>query len=271
MAVIQQAVTLAERFHSQIVLLHVETPETHVAGVPAEDDGLAKPNLVAEVLQGVKPEIDPSLRPKLETLVVRGVLVKGDPAQAILQAAQAESADLIMMSSHSDTFDEFLLGSVTAKVLRWRECPLWTGAHTERASAGQFSMRNILCAVDLGPRSQEVASWAEQFAIEFGAQLTLSHVTESMAILAPGGTWTNPQYQQPLVDDALQRLTELQKNLSIKTNLLVGIGDVPKALSQMAKTTNADLLVLECYPYSGNLRVHGYAIICAVSIPVLSV
>ena len=27
----------------------------------------------------------------------------------------------------------------------------------------------------------------------------------------------------------------------------------------------------ECYPYGGNLRIHGYAIICAVPIPVVSV
>jgi hypothetical protein len=51
----------------------------------------------------------------------------------------------------------------------------------------------------------------------------------------------------------------------------VGSGDVPKILSQAAKQTKADLLVSECYPYGGNLRIHGYAIICAVPIPVLSV
>jgi hypothetical protein len=46
---------------------------------------------------------------------------------------------------------------------------------------------------------------------------------------------------------------------------------VPKVLSQAAKQTKADLLVTVCYPYGGNLRIHGYAIICAVPIPVLSV
>ncbi|MGB0107895.1 MAG: hypothetical protein WBP52_05285, partial [Terriglobales bacterium] len=44
-----------------------------------------------------------------------------------------------------------------------------------------------------------------------------------------------------------------------------------KFLSQAAKQTKADLLVTVCYPYGGNLRIHGYAIICAVPIPVLSV
>jgi hypothetical protein len=59
--------------------------------------------------------------------------------------------------------------------------------------------------------------------------------------------------------------------MGIKTNVLIGSGDVPKLLSQIAKKTKADLLVLDCYPYGGNLRVHGYAIICMVSIPVLCV
>ena len=40
---------------------------------------------------------------------------------------------------------------------------------------------------------------------------------------------------------------------------------------QAAKQSKADLLVTGCHPYSGRLRTHGYAIICAVPIPVLSV
>jgi hypothetical protein len=31
------------------------------------------------------------------------------------------------------------------------------------------------------------------------------------------------------------------------------------------------VLVTECYPYRSNLRIHGYAIICAVPIPVVRV
>jgi len=42
-------------------------------------------------------------------------------------------------------------------------------------------------------------------------------------------------------------------------------------LSHIAKQTKADLLVTGCYPYGGHLRTHGYGIICALPIPVLSV
>jgi len=270
-SVFQQAVTLAERFQAQLVMLHVATPESIAAGVPADDRSLATWNLLAEILQKANNTIDASLRTRLQKLVVRSLVLRGDPAKQIVHTAQVENADLIMMSSHGDTFGEFLLGSVTTKVLGRKECPVWTGAHTVEPSAKEFSIHNILCAVDLGPRSREAASWAAQLAAGFGAHLTLTNVTESMAIVSPGGSWANPDWQQRLVDDASRRLTELKKNLGINADLLIGSGDVPQVLAQIANKTKADLLVLDCYPYSGNLRIHGYAIICTVSIPVVSV
>jgi nucleotide-binding universal stress UspA family protein len=271
LSILQQAVTLADRFQAQLFMLHVATPESIAAGVPADDPSLANWNLLDEILQKAGNTIDQSLRTNLKKLVVRSLVLRGDPPKEIVRAAQSENADLIMMSSHSDTFGEFLLGSVTTKVLGQKECPVWTGAHTENQSANDFSIRNILCAVDLGPHSQAAVSWAGQLATEFGAHLTMSTVTQSMAIFAPGGSWVNPKWQQDLVDDASRRLAELQRSSGVKADLLVGSGDVPKVLNQMATQTKADLLVLDCYPSSGNLRIHAYAIITTMSIPVLSV
>jgi nucleotide-binding universal stress UspA family protein len=165
----------------------------------------------------------------------------------------------------------FLLGSVTAKVLHGSECPVWTGAHVEESPVQEFAIRNVLCAVDFGPRSHKTASWAAQMAGGFGARLTLAHVTASVEIWGPGGNYVKPEWKEALVSDASQHLAELQQDLDIKADVFIGSGDVPRALSQAAKQTKADLLVTECYPYGGNLRIHGYAIICAVPIPVVSV
>jgi nucleotide-binding universal stress UspA family protein len=199
------------------------------------------------------------------------VLVKGDPAQAIVQAAEVEKADLIMMPSHGYTFNRFLLGSVTAKVLYGTECPIWTGAHVEELPQREFAIRNVLCAVDFGPRSQKTVSWAAQMAAEFGARLTLTHVTASVELWGPGGSYVVPGWKESFVTYASQQLADLQKEMNIKADVLIGSGDVPKVLSEVARQTKADLLVTACYPYGGNLRIHGYAIICAVPIPVLSV
>ena len=269
--VVHQAATLAHHFHSEIVMLHVVTAQSHAAGVP-DGPELAGWDLLAAMLrERRRKNLDQSLRPELQGLAIRCVLLKGDPVQAILQTARAEKADLIMMPSHGFAFNQFLLGSVTAKVLYGTECPVWTGAHVEESPTQEFAIRNVLCAVDLGPRSHEAVSWAAQIAAEFGAHLTLAHVTASVEIWGPGGNYANPRWKQELVGDAAQHLARLQKDAGVKADVFIGSGDVPKVLSQAVKQTKADLLVTECYPYGGNLRIHGYAIICAVPIPVLSV
>ena len=273
--VIHQAAALAHHFHSEIVMLHVVTPQSHAAGVP-DGPELAGWDLLAATLgeaekSEVEKNLDQPLRAELQGLAIRCVLLKGEPVQAILQTARAEKADLIMMPSHGFAFNRFLLGSVTAKVLYGTECPVWTGAHAEESPTSEFAIRNVLCAVELSPRSHKAVSWAAQIAAEFGAHLTLAHVTASVEIWGPGGNYANPRWKQELVGDAAQQLARLQKDAGVKAEVFIGSGDVPKVLSQAVKQTQADLLVTECYPYGGNLRIHGYAIICAVPIPVLSV
>ncbi len=308
LGVVHQAAMLAHHFHSEIVMLHVMKAERHATGVPEDGPEPASWDMLAEITRGAAKSQDQSLGPVLEGLAIRRVLVKGNPARAILQTAQVEKADLIMMPSHGYTFEQFLLGSVTAKVLRGSECPVWTDAHVEESerpsqacnllllSGGvgvgmgdthpaesdgheekhhqpqkAFAIRNVLCAVDFGGRSHQAVSWAAQIAAEFGAHLTLVHVTASVEFWGPGGNYVNPKWKEELVNDASHYLAALQKKMGTKADVLIGSGDVPKALRQSVKQTKADLMVTGCYPYGGNLRIHGYAIICAVQIPVLSV
>ena len=269
--VVHQAAALAHYFHSEIVMLHVVTAQSHTAGVPDEAPELADWDLLAEIIRGAEENLDLSLGSELDDLTIQRVLVKGDAARAIVQTAEEEKADLIMMPSHGHTFYQFLLSSVTAKVLRGTECPVWTDAHVAEAPAQVFAIRNVLCAVDFKPHDHKAVSWAMQMAAEFGARLTLAHVTAGVELWGPGGNYVNLEWKEALVGDASQHITELQQEMGIKTDVFIGSGDVPKVLSQAAKQTKADLLVTGCNPYGGRLRTHGYAIICAVSIPVLSV
>jgi nucleotide-binding universal stress UspA family protein len=252
------------------VLLHVVTARSHAAGVP-DGPEFVNWDLLAAMLGEAEKSSDQSLRTELQGIPIRCVLVKGDPVKAILETTRIEQASLIMMPSHGFAFNRFLLGSVTAKVLYGTECPVWTSAHVEESQPQPFAIRNVLCAVDLTERSGEVLSWAAKMAAEFGARLTLASVTASAEIWGPGGNYANPRLKQELIDDAAQQLARLQKDPGTKAEVFIGSGDVPKVLNQAAAQTKADLLVTECYPYGGNLRIHGYAIICAVPIPVLSV
>jgi nucleotide-binding universal stress UspA family protein len=269
-ALAHQTATLARHFHSEIVILHVMTARSHAAGVPEDSRELSRWDLLAAIISQARNQQDTSLGPELEGLTIRCELVNGDVAGAIVQMAQEEKADLIMMPSYSFTFYQFLLGSVTAKVLHGSECPVWTGAHAEEPPGQKFAIHNVLGAVKFGPRAEITVSWAAQMAAEFGARLTLANVTASVELWGPGGSYVDQKWKQELVGNASEQMAKLQTDMGTKADVFIGSGDVPKVLSQAAKETKADLLVTGCYPYAGHLRTHGYGIICAVPIPVLS-
>ena len=134
----------------------------------------------------------------------------------------------------------------------------------------EFAIRNVLCAVDFNSHNHRTVSWAVQMAAEFGAHLTLAHVTASVELWGPGGYYVDPQWKEALISDASNQIAELQQQLGTKADVFIGSGDVPKVLSQAAKQTKADLLVSGSLPYGGQLRTHGYGIISVMPIPVLS-
>ena len=271
LGVLHQAATLARHFNSEIVMLHVMTAQSHAAGVPEDSRELAEWDLLAAIIRQAQKQQDPSLGQELEGLTIQCKLVKGDVALAIVQTAREEEASLIMMPSHSFTFYQFLLGSVTAKVLHGTECPVWTGAHLEESHVQKFAIRSVLGAVEFGSRCDLTVSWAARIAAEFGAHLTLANVTAGVELWGPGGNYVDQRWKEELVSNASQQMAKLQQDAGIKADVFIGSGDVPMVLSQAVKQTKADLLVTGCYPYGGHLRTHGYGIICAVPIPVLSV
>ena len=266
-----QAATLAHHFNSEILILHVITERSHAAGLPKDSRELSRWDLLAAIILQAENQRDMSLGPELQGLTIRHKLVEGDVAGAIVQTEQEEKADLIMMPSYSFTFYQFLLGSVTAKVLHEAECPIWTGAHVEEPPIQELAIRNVLGAVEFGPRAEITVSWAAQMAAEFGAHLTLANVTASVEFWGPGGIYVNEEWKKELVGDASEQMAKVQQDMGTKAEVFIGSGDVPKVLSQAAKETKADLLVTGCYPYAGHLRTHGYGLICAVPIPVVSV
>ena len=271
LSVLRQAAALAHHFHSEIVMLHVVPPLGHSIDLHDDSPRLTASEMLARAAQRAQKNLDQSPGPEFEGLSIERVLAKGDPARAVVQTAAEKKADLIMMPSYGYMFDQFLLGSVTAKVLHRAECPVWTGAHVEEVPAREFAIHNVLCAVDFKPHSHKTVTWAVNLAAEFGARLTVAHVTASVEVWGPGGSQVNPRCQEELVGAATEHLAELQQTMGTHAEVWIGSGDVPKVLSEAAVQTKADLLVTGSRPYGGHLRTHGYAIICAVPIPILSV
>lgn len=100
------AVTLAESHGAALTILFVRTPEA-----AAEEDAAYWQEQLEQI------------RPVNEDIVVRHVLLEGDPATEIVEYAREAGTDVIVMGTHGRTgLERLLMGSVAEKVMREAPC-----------------------------------------------------------------------------------------------------------------------------------------------------
>jgi len=272
--VVHQAAWLARRLRAEIILLHVVTPLSYPASLLEGGHEITVRDLHAHIVQRAQEDLDQALHPELEGIAVTRVLLRGDPAHEIVKMARDRNVDLIMMSTHGyGAFYRFLLGSVTAKVLHEIQCPVWTGAHLEEATAREFSIRRVLCSVELNAHSRHTVSLAAEMASAVDATLTLVHITGSVEIYGPGGSHVDPGWKEKLVGFAAEAIARLQHEAGTKAEVIIDSGNVPELLNRAAEQTEADVLMIGHIPGRSHLgdNGNGYGIIRASQIPVLSV
>ncbi len=129
------AVELAQHFSSELFVVHVVVP------IPALGTGHISPS--AFTVHDFQQELEKSSKKILEEHVAkripegvskRGMLVVGDPASRILDTANDEKADLIVIATRGQTgLKRIVFGSVAEKVVRLAGMPVLTigGAQTE--------------------------------------------------------------------------------------------------------------------------------------------
>ncbi|HXP85136.1 MAG TPA: universal stress protein [Bryobacteraceae bacterium] len=272
--VVQQAAWLARRFHAEVILLHVVTPLSYPVGLLESGHEIAARDLHAHIVQRAQNDLDQPLGPEFDGIAVTRLLLRGDPAREIVRTASDRRVDLMVMSTRGEgAFYRFLLGSVTAKVLHETDCPVWTGAHLEDPTTREFSIRHVLCSVDLSPHSNHTMSLAAEMAAAVDATLTLVHITSSVEVWGPGGSYADPVWKEKIVGYAAEEIAKLQQDAGTKAEVIIESGDVMEGLNRAAAQTKADVLVIGHTPGRRHLgdNGNGYGIIRASEIPVLSV
>ena len=122
--VLNHAVALAESYAAPLDLLHVveEAAYPNVYGLDPLTPSL--PNVqdrAREALETLASEVD------LRTDPVNVHVLAGNAARDIVEFAEDNAADLIVMATHGRTgLDRFLIGSVAEKVVRRAPCPVFT-------------------------------------------------------------------------------------------------------------------------------------------------
>ena len=120
---VDMAISLGKELGSRITLLHV-IHEVYV-GV-GEMAAALPPSYIEEIETEVEREIQTYLN-KVVEVGLQGdyLVVHGVPFQCILDAAEEQNIDLIIMGTHGRTgLKHVLLGSVAEKVIRMATCPV---------------------------------------------------------------------------------------------------------------------------------------------------
>lgn len=120
------AVTLAQLFKSDLIVLHIVEPIVYPAdfsfgqvSIPAMEEEIRK-HSEEQLNELVEKEIPEGMK---STAIIR----IGKPFIEIVEVAKSENADLIVISSHGRTgMDHVLFGSTADKVVRKAPCPVLT-------------------------------------------------------------------------------------------------------------------------------------------------
>ena len=123
---ISDAFELARTFGATLTLLHVIEPP------PYPIEGFAPSAVGADLLGDLEQQASTELAQVLpdaqeaKVEVTRAVAI-GSPSQKIVETAEAEHVDLIVMATHGRTgLSHLLIGSVAERVVRTAPCPVLT-------------------------------------------------------------------------------------------------------------------------------------------------
>ena len=197
-------------------------------------------------------------------------LLEGDVAQSILDFAQKQEIDLIVLGTHGrGALPKALLGSVAERVFRHSPVPVLTLGPCASHAHRDRPPRTILVAADFTPASRRAIRFAAALAQEHGSNLTLLHVLD-------------PKPLQDMPDHAAveqgikRRLTELlgcEAN-GVHCSIRIAVGRVTQRILEIAREEVADLLVLGVRPSGGVLDrlviPHAYEIVRDSPCPVLT-
>jgi 3-phenylpropionate/trans-cinnamate dioxygenase ferredoxin reductase subunit len=184
----------------------------------------------------IRRSLDAASRQKVES---SGEIGQADPAEMILDAAERENADLIVVGNKGmGQATRFRLGSVPDRVAHFSPCDLLIvdTTRSDRAKRADLGYRKLLAGTDGSPTASEAARKTFELAMLLRSTVTLVYVGD------------------PVVGAITLEETAKGRPEGVKVEPLVGQGEPADVLCQVAEAADIDLIVVGNKGMSGARR-----------------
>lgn len=256
----RHALSLARHFRAKLLVQHVVESWRHTSAWYAPPDGYE------HLHQRLFDDSQRQLWKFVNNFATRAIqphcmVREGIAPDSILELAEAEHVDLIIMGTHGRRgFDRLMVGSVTERVMRQAPCPV-LAVHRHRPlpnlvvpAEGQDSvcLGRILFCTDFSEHSRQALDYASMLASEYGSEILLVHVLESIPDPAA--------IEQALfaATDRLAKLIPLENCDAGKHRTAVRIGKPYEQIIALAVETQSDLALMGVHGSSAmDLSVFG--------------
>ncbi len=187
---------------------------------------------------------------KTERMLVKTVCEEGEVHERIVDLADAENCDVIVMGRRGrHSIERALIGSVTARVI----------GHTQRdvlvvPLGTVVGWKKIVLATDGSKHSAKAMERAISFAKSYGGELRVVSVVD-----VPTEFYAEaPQAVENLVRKAQGFVADVKKQAEaegVKAETFVGEAEAYEAITHLAKDQNADMIVIGSYGRTGLRRL----------------
>jgi nucleotide-binding universal stress UspA family protein len=252
-AALPYAAAICRRFGATLHLVHV-VPETDVLLMTGGVDYVGVGMLYEEALNEAKTKLEEFAAPFAE-IPHRNYVRRGRIWDVLAGIIEAREIDLIVLGTHGRTgLGKLLLGSVAEEILHRALCPVLTigpnisgraklpalPATARDLAPVELDLRQIVLATTLADNPEALGRAAAKLAAEFGARLTLAHVTENYNQKDPGAIAIRIR--------CLRSAVPLDIRLPYPPEPVVEFGGTWGRILKIAADRDADLIVLGARP-----------------------
>ncbi|MCK5323031.1 MAG: universal stress protein, partial [Desulfobulbaceae bacterium] len=221
--------------------------------------------LETEMVRSSEERLDSFLEENMgrSSIPFAGEVLKGHVTVEILNCAEREESDLIIMGTHGySRFEKMLIGSVAEEVVRLGPCPVLT-VNPNKEGDKMKDIKKILVPVDFSDNSVKLLESAIDFAGKSEAELLVVFVVEDMftfsGLSIPHIAIDVDQFEREMVEGSKKRLEgyleDNMEGIDVSYSAKVLKGNVAEELCGCAENEKVDMIMMGTHGYRGLEKV----------------